>query len=169
MPVLDKRIHDTVPALYIVPEHAGDAAAEDVRRALVSAYLAGDALDTGVLPSQFFLVDDIPCNANGKIDIYRITRDRLRGEAWNIVPVREAGRLTDILAEPAGQADSITGGSLPEGMEGRSALGIYELFNTAPEQRQKGSPASSVGLWRSKYAEHMAMLIKMLFQNKGRE
>lgn len=169
VPVLDKRIHDTVPALYIVPEHAGDAAAEDVRRALVNAYLAGDTLDTGVLPSQFFLVDDIPCNANGKIDIYRITRDRLRGEAWNIVPVREAGRLMDILAEPAGQADSITGGSLPEGMEGRSALGIYELFNTAPEQRQKGSPASSVGLWRSKYAEHMAMLIKMLFQNKGRD
>ena len=119
--------------------------------------------------ADLFLVDDIPCNANGKIDIYRITRDRLRGEAWNIVPVREAGRLTDILAEPAGQADSITGGSLPEGMEGRSALGIYELFNTAPEQRQKGSPASSVGLWRSKYAEHMAMLIKMLFQNKGKD
>jgi hypothetical protein len=82
------------------------------------------------------LVDNIPCNSNGKIDIYRITRDRLQGEAYNILPVRENGRLTDIDAEPAGQLDSIRGGTLPEGMEGRSALGMYDLFNQAPETKK---------------------------------
>jgi acyl-CoA synthetase (AMP-forming)/AMP-acid ligase II len=163
VPVLDKRIHDTVPALYIVPEKKGGGAAERVRRALVNAYIAGGTLDTDILPSQFILVDDIPCNANGKIDIYKITRDRLRGEAWNIIPVREAGRLTDILAEPAGQADSITGGTLPEGMEGRSALGIYELFNTQPEQKRKGSRPSPFGLGRSMRAKHRSMLKKKIF------
>ena len=163
VPVLDKRIHDTVPALYIVPEKKGGGAAERVRQALVNAYIAGGTLDTDILPSQFILVDDIPCNANGKIDIYKITRDRLRGEAWNIIPVREAGRLTDILAEPAGQADSITGGTLPEGMEGRSALGIYELFNTQPEQKRKGSRPSPFGLGRSMRAKHRSMLKKKIF------
>ena len=163
VPVLDKRIHDTVPALYIVPEKKGGGAAERVRQALVNAYIAGGTLDTDILPSQFILVDDIPCNANGKIDIYKITRDRLRGEAWNIIPLREDGRLTDILAEPAGQADSITGGTLPEGMEGRSALGIYELFNTQPEQKRKGSRPSPFGLGRSMRAKHRAMLKKKYF------
>ena len=136
VPVFDKRIHDTVPALYVVPDAPGDGA-ETVRNALVSAYITGGKLATDILPSQFILVDDIPCNSNGKLDIYRITRDRLKGAAWNIVPVREGGKLTDILAESAGQADSITAGTLPEGMEGRSALGLYELFNAAPVEKRK--------------------------------
>ena len=136
VPVFDKRIHDTVPALYVVPDAPGDGT-ETVRNALVSAYITGGKLATDILPSQFILVEDIPCNSNGKLDIYRITRDRLKGAAWNIVPVREGGKLTDILAESAGQADSITAGTLPEGMEGRSALGLYELFNAAPVEKRK--------------------------------
>ena len=136
VPVFDKRIHDTVPALYIVPDAPGDGA-ETVRKALVSAYITSGKLATDILPSQFILVDDIPCNSNGKLDIYRITRDRLKGAAWSVVPVRVDGRLTDILAEKAGQADSFTAGTLPEGMEGRSALGIYELFNAVPEKKRK--------------------------------
>ena len=165
VPVFDKRIHDTVPALYIVPEKPGDGAAEAVRRALVNAYVAGDTLNTDILPTQLILVDDIPCNANGKIDIYRITRDRLRGEAWNIVPVREAGRLTDIAVEPAGQADSITGGTLPEGMEGRSALGIYELFNAPPQENGKVALLSLFSLCKSMQEKHSARFRKMLFNN----
>jgi acyl-coenzyme A synthetase/AMP-(fatty) acid ligase len=149
VPVFDKRIHDTVPALYIVPERPGGGAAETARKALVNAYIAKGALETDILPSQLILVDDIPCNANGKIDIYKITRDRLHGEAWNIVPLRKAGRLADILVEPAGQADSITAGTLPKGMEGRSALGIYELFNTQPEEKRRGLFPSSFGMYRS--------------------
>ncbi len=125
------------------------SAAEAVRQALLSAYIAGGKLATDILPSQFILVDDIPCNSNGKLDIYRITRDRLKGAAWNIVPVREGGRLTDILTEPASQTDSITAGTLPEGMEGRSALGIYELFNTVPEKKRKVSPPGPFGLLRA--------------------
>lgn len=136
VPVFDKRIHDTVPALYILPDAPGDGA-ETARKALVNAYIAGGKLATDILPSQFILVDDIPCNSNGKIDIYRITRDRLKGTAWNILPVRAGGKLTDIRAESAGQADSITAGTLPEGMEGRSALGLYALFNAAPETKRK--------------------------------
>lgn len=148
VPVFDKRIHDTVPALYIVPDAPGDGAAETVRQALLGAYIGGGTLATDILPSQFILVDDIPCNSNGKLDIYRITRDRLRGAAWNIVPVRENGRLTDILAERAGQTDSITAGTLPEGMEGRSALGIYELFNAPPEKKRRAIPCCPFGLIR---------------------
>ena len=166
VPVFDKRIHDTVPALYIVPDEPGGGAAETVRRALVRAYVEQGLLETDVLPTQFILVQEIPCNANGKIDIYKITRDRLKGEAWNIVPLREAGRLRDILAEPAGQTDSFTGGTLPEGMEGRSALGLYELFNAAPENG-KGSLPDPLRLCRTMRAKRSEMLRKLLFHNEG--
>ena len=168
VPVFDKRIHDTVPALYIVPDKPGDEAAEAVRKALVNAFIAEQKLRTDILPTQFILVEDIPCNANGKLDIYKITRDRLRGEAWNIVPVREDGILTDILAEAAGQADSITGGTLPEGMEGRSALGIYELFNAPPEEKRKKSFPGPISFCRSMREDHRTIFRKMLFHTKGR-
>jgi len=136
VPVLDKRIHDTVPVLYVIPAADGKDAVETVRRALTEVYVRGDRIKESNLPTQFVLVDNIPCNSNGKIDIYRITRDRLQGEAYNILPVRENGRLTDIDAEPAGQLDSIRGGTLPEGMEGRSALGMYDLFNQTPDAKK---------------------------------
>ncbi|WP_026509706.1 class I adenylate-forming enzyme family protein [Butyrivibrio sp. LC3010] len=129
VPVLDKRIHDTVPVLYIVPEKNCRNAAGMVRKALMHAFIEEDLIKKSVLPTQFILVDDIPCNANGKIDIYRITRERLKGDAYDIVPVRDGDKLIDIETKHDPKAISITAGTLPEGMEGRSAFNLYELFN----------------------------------------
>ena len=135
VPVLDKRIHDTVPVLYVIPETAGSAGAETVRRALVKIYVEDGLLKDCCLPAQFVIVDSIPCNANGKIDVYRITRERLKGEAYNILPVKTDGIVTDLRLELSEQLSSITGGTLPEGMGSGSALGIYEIFNPAPAAR----------------------------------
>lgn len=138
VPVLDKRIHDTVPVLYVIPASGGQNPAETVRRALAQVYVRGGRIAEINLPSQFVLVDHIPCNSNGKIDIYRITRDRLKGEAYNILPVKTEGKLTDIGIELTQQLDSIRGGTLPEGMGGGSALGLYDLFNPPPKKRPGG-------------------------------
>lgn len=133
VPVLEKRIHDTVPVLYVIPEIKGPGAEERVREALIDVFVGENPKETN-LPTQFVIVDDIPCNANGKIDIYRITRDRLSGTAYNIVPVRENDRLIDIRTELVSKLDSITAGTIPEGMENRSAMGIYELLNSVPDK-----------------------------------
>lgn len=132
VPVLDKRIHDTVPVLYVIPARRGPGAEESIRRALVQAFVTDGSIAGSNLPSQFVLVDDIPCNSNGKIDIYRITRDRLNGQAFNIVPVKDGDRLTDIRIEFSSHLDSIRAGTLPEGMGENSVLGIFDLFNSQP-------------------------------------
>ncbi len=129
VPVLDKRIHDTVPVLYIIPEEKGEKAAEQVRQALVNVFVTEGGINATNLPSQFVLVDEIPCNASGKIDIYRITRDRLKGKAYNIVPVKEENELTDISIEEVGELNSITAGILPDGRAEGSALALYDMFN----------------------------------------
>ena len=129
-PVLDKRIHDTVPVLYVMTDEKDpEGAARTVRQALEKVYLEEGLMETSILPSQFILVDSIPCNSNGKIDIYRITRDRLKGTAYNILPVRGEDGVREIACERAEQTESFTGGTLPEGMEGRSAFGLYDLLN----------------------------------------
>lgn len=135
VPVLDKRIHDTVPVLYVVPEDKGPGAHERVRKALATVYFAEGLIVTSSLPSQLVLVDSIPCNANGKLDIYRITRNRLRGEAYDIMPVHTDDEVTDVALQLDKQLDSITAGTLPEGMGAGSAMNLYDVFNAAPAER----------------------------------
>lgn len=66
------------------------------------------------LPGRFVPVNDIPCN---------------------IVPVHQNGVLADIATALTDQPDSITGSTLHEGMEERSALGDLQ-----PVQRLRGGP-----------------------------
>ena len=130
VPVLDKRIHDTVPALYLVPDRSINDGAQLARRALIHAFIDMDIIKNSVLPTQLVLVKDIPCNSNGKIDTFRIARDRLKGEAYDIVPVKSSDILTDIEIKYNDKNGGITAGTLPEGMEGRSAFNLYALFNS---------------------------------------
>jgi hypothetical protein len=88
------------------------------------------------------IVDDIPLNANGKLDIYRITRERLEGDAYNIVPVMTDGKLTDIKAEHVEQVNSTTAGTLPQGMENNSAYNVFDIFTTPVK---KGGQSFSFG------------------------
>ena len=74
-----------------------------------------------------------PCNSNGKVGIFCVNRERLRRQAYNIAPVHRDGGFADIATALTDELDSVTAGTLHEGMEGRSALGIGDLFN-APWQ-----------------------------------
>lgn len=133
VPVLDKRIHDTVPILYIVPEHKGVTAPVQIKKALVDVFVKGDKLKDSVLPSQFVVVDSIPLSASGKVDVYTITRSRLTGSAYNIIPAKNGDTLTDIRYEKAENLNSMTAGTLPGSMGKDSAYGLFEVFSEVPK------------------------------------
>lgn len=140
VPVLDKRIHDTVPVLYVVPVKEDEAAAADVKTALEEVYFAGGLLEKTALPTQFRLVETIPLDDRGKIDLYRITRERINGAAYDIVPVLEGGRTTGIGTEKNEKLSGLTGGALPRVLQGRSALGLYEALNAGVEEMMPLNP-----------------------------
>ena len=142
VPVMEKRIHDTVPVLYVIPAEKGEGAAERIRQAFVDVYVKDRKIGADNIPTQFMIVDDIPLNANGKLDIYRITRERLEGDAYNIVPVMTDGKLTDIKAEHVEQVNSTTAGTLPQGMENNSAYNVFDIFTTPVK---KGGQSFSFG------------------------
>ena len=149
VPVLEKRIHDTVPVLYVVPKEKGQNAAESIRQAFVDLYVKEKKISGDNLPVQFMIVDDIPLNTNGKLDIYRITRERLKGAAYNIVPVRDDnGELTNIKTEYVEHTSSMTAGTVPEGMDGKSSYNIFDLFNAPPQKKEasKGFGAMPFGI-----------------------
>ena len=145
VPVMDKRIHDTVPVLCVVPAEKGANAAETIREAFIDVYVKEKKIERGNLPTQFVLVDEIPLNANGKLNIFRITRARLGGDAYNLIPVLDGDRLTDIRTEHAEHVNSVTAGTLPAGMENRSAYNIFDLFTAAPSA--DASHFGPAGLW----------------------
>lgn len=136
VPFIDKRIHDTVPALYVVP--AGKAAekenAEMVRQALIEVFVKGDVFEKTNLPVQFVVCDSIPCNINGKIDVFRITRERPDGISYNINPVLEEGKLADIEIERNEEYNGVTAGTLPHGMGHGSAFNVFDIFNAGSDK-----------------------------------
>ncbi len=129
VPVMEKRIHDTVPVLYVVPAVKGENAAQAVLEAFRDVYVREKRLEAKNLPVQFMLVEDIPINANGKLDIYRITRERLSGDPYDLVPVLDGEKLVDIEIKRAARVNGFTAGTLPKGMENNSAYNIFDLFN----------------------------------------
>ena len=129
VPVMEKRIHDTVPVLYVIPAKNDAGAPERVRKAFVDVYVKEKKIDPENLPTQFMLVDDIPLNANGKIDVFRITRERIGGEAYNLTPVFAEKELADIKMEHVKEVNSMTGGTLPQGMENNSAYNFFDFMN----------------------------------------
>ncbi|MBQ8965690.1 AMP-binding protein [Ruminococcus sp.] len=141
VPVLEKRIHDTVPVLYVVAADRSDNAPESIRQALADVYVNKKELPADDLPVQFMLVDDIPLNSSGKLDIFRVTRQRLQGRAYNIIPVFEGNELTDIKTEFVEKTSSMTAGTLPEGMGGGSAYDLFDLFNTPPKKEEQPAGA----------------------------
>ena len=137
VPVLEKRIHDTVPVFYVVPAEKGADTPETIRRAFVDVYVKEKKLNASQLPVQFVIVDSIPCNARGKIDIYQITRDRLKGDAYNLIPIKEDDELTDITVEHQEHTDSMVAGTLPEGMGKSSSFNLFDLLNSAQKKEPK--------------------------------
>ena len=130
VPVMEKRINDTVPVLFVVPTEKGPGAAESIRKAFVDVYVKEKQIGADNLPTQFMLVNEIPLNANGKLDIFRITRQRLTGDAYDLVPIMENEELTDIQTKHTEQVNSFTAGTLPAGMENHSAYIFFDLFQT---------------------------------------
>ena len=137
VPVMEKRIHDTVPVLYVIPAQKGEGAAERIRRAFIDVYVKDKKVGADNIPTQFMIVDDIPLNPNGKLDIYRITRERLEGDAYNIVPVKTGEELTDIKVEHVEHVNSTVAGTLPHGMENNSAYNMFDLLTSPPPKNDR--------------------------------
>ncbi|WP_044913628.1 AMP-binding protein [Butyrivibrio sp. WCE2006] len=143
VPVMDKRIHDTVPVLYVVPAKKGEDAVNNILKAFKDVYVKDKKIEPKNLPTQFMIVDDIPINANGKLDIYRITRERLAGDAYNLVPVLEGKKLIDIKCEHVEKTNSFTAGTIPAGMENNSAYNIFDIFNADSTSDKKDTASGN--------------------------
>ena len=136
VPVMDKRIHDTMPVLYVVPAVKNGNSSESVRQAFYDVYVKYKKVPIDNLPTQFVITDDIPLNSNGKLDVYRITRERIGGDAYNIKPVYKDDELVNIDVKLVRGVNSMIAGTLPMGMQNNSAYNAFDIFNAATPQEK---------------------------------
>jgi acyl-coenzyme A synthetase/AMP-(fatty) acid ligase len=114
-PWFDKLVtHDTVPVLYVQTLEHNKESVETVRKALINIFINNGKSEESNLPVQCVIVDNIPRNANGKVDIYHITNTKVEGERYVVRPIREDGRLKDIVLEyDADSTASVSNGAIP--------------------------------------------------------
>jgi acyl-CoA synthetase (AMP-forming)/AMP-acid ligase II len=95
-PVLDKREHDTVPALYV--QMAGETKNRKAKliQALKNVFIYDDRIKDNNLPSWCVITDNIPYNESGKVDVHKILNNEIGGKAYRTEAEYSDGVLTDI-------------------------------------------------------------------------
>lgn len=58
------------------------------------------------MPHRILITDDLPKNANGKLDLYRINQGEVSGETFEVKPVRRMGRICDFIIKPLKEDES---------------------------------------------------------------
>ena len=99
-PIYNKLIHDTVPVLYVQTSVKGSKKEEVVRKALEKVFITDGRIEESNTPAQCVITDNIPYNAGGKVDIFRITQGEGKGKKYAIIPVRRSGEAVAVKLRP---------------------------------------------------------------------
>lgn len=109
VPVYIKTTHDNIPMLCVKTLEKGTASLDVIREAFRKVFIAEKTLKSDYIPSRVMIADELPRNANGKIDLYKISRGEIEGETFTVETVRLLDRITDfkLVLYEEGPADMI--------------------------------------------------------------
>ena len=109
VPVYIKTTHDNIPMLCVKTLERGDAPADVIRSAFRQVFVSEKTLQPESIPCRVMIADELPRNANGKIDLYKISRGEVEGETFTVETVKLLDKITDFRLVPyeEGPADMI--------------------------------------------------------------
>lgn len=102
VPVLHKLHHDNIPMLCVKTLGGGEDAVETVRKALRQVFCVDKTLALDQLPLQVLIAEELPRNANGKIDLYAINQGQVSGQRYRVETTSFQKRVTDFRLLPLG-------------------------------------------------------------------
>ena len=114
VPEYTKTINDTIPVLYVKTLRKGPQGKAIVRKALCNVFIRDDKIVDSNLPSRVVIADDLPYTETGKVDVHRILKEKMSGDAYLIEPVRRHGRLMDIRLVAYDMAMTSLPGGIPD-------------------------------------------------------
>ncbi len=100
VPVYVKLIHDNVPMLCVKTSVNDCLAAEKIRQVIVKVFAVDKKLAFDQLPSRVMILDELPRNSNGKIDIFSISRGEVTGKKFKVEAINPHGGISDVALIP---------------------------------------------------------------------
>ena len=110
VPVYIKTTHDNIPMLCVKTlEAATDDAKKVVIDALMGVFTGENALDAENVPYRVMLLDELPRNRNGKVDLFKINRGEVEGDVYTVETLKDGETITGFSLVPyeKGKADMI--------------------------------------------------------------
>ena len=93
-------MHDNYPMLCVKPRCEGCAALETVRLTLIKVFAVDKTLEPDQLPERVLIADELPRNANGKVDLFKISSGEVKGTQYRVQAVKVNDAIKDILLVP---------------------------------------------------------------------
>lgn len=136
-PEFHKILHDNVPVLYVEMREKGAGSVTVLRQALIQVFITDGKLADTNLPSQCVITENIPLNANGKVDAKKLASGTVTGIRYSVKPVKLDGKVVDILLVPAPEGELATmGAGIPEELEKDPYNILSEVFAVIPDINQ---------------------------------
>ncbi len=171
-PVYVKTTHDNIPMLCVQTSAAADAAKALVLDALRRIYIVEKTLKPDQLPCRIMIVQALPRNGNGKVDLYRLSRGEAEGDVFTVEAVRLLDRLADFRLQPyqEGPADMIR-----EVFDGISAnfkekLPFHKTHTTdnKEEEQNMANTRKALGAFNAMNRMGKMMMKNMMNMNPGK-
>ena len=100
VPAFEKMIHDNLPMLCVKVSTKTVAPIETVRVALINLFINEKTLAADQIPDRVMIVKEMPKNANGKVDIFKLTNGEVTGPQFKVKAVKVCGGLKEIVLKP---------------------------------------------------------------------
>lgn len=106
VPVYYKWVHDNIPMLCVKTLEGGEGALDVVRKALLEVFKVQKTLEPHNMPYRVMIVEELPRNANGKVDLYAITQGKVSGATYEVKTKTVAELIVDIRLIPLKEEES---------------------------------------------------------------
>ena len=109
IPVYIKTTHDNIPMLCVKMNTEMEYSKDAVLKALKKIYMDEKILTADNIPARVKIVEEMPRNGNGKIDLYKLRKDEIEGLTYTIDVRCRKNQICDIKIVPYedGPADMI--------------------------------------------------------------
>ena len=101
VPVFNKTIHDNIPMLCVSVVGKKEQGPALVREALLSVFKTEKSLPVDNVPRMVLIAEELPRNANGKIDLYAINRGEVSGDRYTVELRKKGETITDLQLQPS--------------------------------------------------------------------
>ena len=106
-PVYSKLTHDNIPMLCVQLLKSEQPPESVVCNALIKVFVTDKTLPQDHLPHRVMIVDELPKNGNGKVDLYRISRGDVGGSTYSVEPKKVLGSILSIRLSPVKDESSV--------------------------------------------------------------